>query len=278
MPRLKVAMLLSLATLWAPAFGQGADPARPGTVNYVEGHASIDGRSLAAMPAAAELSEGQTLATADGKAEVLLTPGVFLRLGENSTLKMISPDLTRTEVELERGRAELEVDQLYRQNDLLVDVPNGQGDAQTHVLKDGLYGFDVQAGEVRVFDGKAEVFATAATDKGVEVKGGHELAMSGEREKAQGFNKNEVESNDDLYNWSSLRSEYLGDSNARLASRYEGAAGWNPGWAWDPGLYSYTWLPGDGLFWNPFGYGFYSPAYLYGGGFFFGSGFRAARR
>ena len=62
------------------------------------------------------------------------------------------------------------------------------------------------------------------------------------------------------------------EANLSLATeRYEGASeGFNPGWYWAGGPYGYSWLPGDGLFWNPFGYGFYSPGYLYGGGFIYG--------
>ena len=43
-----------------------------------------------------------------------------------------------------------------------------------------------------------------------------------------------------------------------------------PGWYWAGGPVGYTWLPGNGLFWNPFGYGFYSPYYIGGGGFLYG--------
>ncbi len=271
MPRLKVAMMLSLATtLWAPAFGRAANPARPGTLNYVEGQASIDGRAVSAHSVGkAELDQGQTLATSNGKVELLLTPGVFLRLGEDSTVKMVSPDLLHTEVALERGRAEIEVDQLHNQNRLLIDFPDG---GQTHLLKSGLYGFNAGSDTMKVFDGKAEVFPTESAAKGIGVKGGRQIAVNADATKPVKFDKDQAKDGA-LYQWSSLRSEYLGEANERLAERYEGGAGFAPGWAWDPGLYSYTWLPGEGAFLNPFGFGFYSPAYLYGGGFgFYGGG------
>ena len=55
---------------------------QPGTVGYVEGHASIDGRSIpTGSMRSTVVNTGQTLATAMGsKAEMLLTPGVVLRL------------------------------------------------------------------------------------------------------------------------------------------------------------------------------------------------------
>ena len=269
MPRSKALLLLSLATLFAPAFGQSANPARPGTLNYVEGQASIEGHALSPRSVGhEELQPGQYLSTANGKAEILLTPGVFLRLGNDSTVKMISPNLTHTEIEISQGRASVEADQLYPQNNILI---NAKG-AQTQLLKAGLYEFDTNNNTVRVFDGKAAVFASVTpqpNEKATVVKGGHQLTLTGEAVKPVSFDKKRAQ--DDLYNWSSLRSEYLGEANIELASQYSGGS-FTPGWFWDSGFYGYTWLPGDGLFWNPFGYGFYSPYYIYGGGYIYGRG------
>jgi len=268
-------MTLSLATtLFVPAFAEGTNPAsqeaarpetaRPGTINYIEGQATLNGQPIAAN-SRAELAQGQTIATANGKAEVLLTPGVFVRLGENSSLTMVSPDLTKTEVQLNSGRAEVEVDQIYKQNDLLVD----EGPSQTKLLDHGLYAFDANTPTLRVFDGKAAVSPSKDATKWVTVKGGHQLALDGTAAKTTDFDRKEVATNDPLYNWGKLRSEYLGQSNVNLAEQYAGAPGFYPGWLWDPALYSYTWLPGNGLFWNPYGFGFYSPYYVYGGGFIY---------
>jgi hypothetical protein len=214
------------------------------------------------------MQAGQVIATANGKAEILLTPGIFLRLGDDSTIQMVSPDLTHTEVKLERGRADIEVDQIYKQNTVLIDLANGQ----TQLLQHGLYSFDANDSTVRVFDGKAAVYPgqnMQSNIKPIEVKGGRQLVLNGEAIKPQRFDKDQAK-NDPLYKWSSLRSAYLGDANIDLASEYAGYGGFTPGWYWAGGPFGYTWLPGDGLFWNPFGYGFYSPYYLYGGGLVYG--------
>jgi FecR protein len=269
MPRLNATLLLSLATLLAPApmLGQSANPAGPGTLNYVEGQVSINGQLMNwSSVGSGQLNEGQIVETGNGKAEVLLTPGVFLRLGDNSAVKMISPNLANTEVELVKGRADVEVDQLFKQNDLRVRIKGNE----TRLLKTGLYAFDSESGTVQVFDGEAAVLPVDSQQKAVVVKKGHVLAMNGDEEKPRGFDKGASE--DALYNWSSLRSQYLGEANVQLASAYEGSPGFEPGWFWDAGLYGYTWLPGDGAFFDPFGYGFYSPYYLYGGGFVYGYG------
>ena len=44
---------------------------------------------------------------------------------------------------------------------------------------------------------------------------------------------------------------------------------YGPGWYWDPYFLSYTYLPGDGIFYSPFGWGFYSPLYVYRSPYFF---------
>jgi hypothetical protein len=277
MPRSKAITVLSLATslFFVPAVfaqnTQDTNSARPGTINYVEGQATINGRILTSQSAGrAEIAPGQTVATTNGKVEVLLTPGVFLRLADNSAVTMVSPDLTRTEVQLDRGRAEVEVDLLYKQNDLLVD----QGPAQTKLLKNGLYEFDATSNNMRVFDGEAVVSPSQTAKKWITVKEHHELALTGEQTKSRDFNAEQAANDDPLYNWSKLRADYLGQANLSLAEEYAGNEGFDPGWSWNSAMFAYTWLPGDGLFWSPFGYGFYSPLYLYGGGLIYpGYGF-----
>src|SRR6266478_3911361 len=58
--------------------------ANPGTINYVEGQVSIGNEPIGANSAgSAVLGPDQILTTQSGKAEVLLTPGVFARVGDN---------------------------------------------------------------------------------------------------------------------------------------------------------------------------------------------------
>ena len=268
MPRLK-AILLSLATLCAPvALAQTANPAVPGTINYVEGLASINGRPLNQQAVGnAQLQPGQVLETANGRAEVLLTPGVFLRVGDNSAVRMISPNLLNTQIELNRGRADVEVDEIHPRNDIQVSV----GGANTRLLKGGLYAFDADKGTVRVFKGEAELLERNGNiQKALKIKGDHQVGLAENAEvQSVSFNRNQAE--DALYNWSSLRSQYLAEANLTLASQYAGYGAMDPGWYWDAGFWGYTWLPGDGLLWSPFGWGFYSPRYIfYGGPVFYG--------
>src|SRR5579884_2108919 len=68
-----------------PLWGANQNTARPGTINYVEGRVLLDGQFLNEKSiGTAELQSGERLDTQQGKAEILLTPGVFLRVGDNS--------------------------------------------------------------------------------------------------------------------------------------------------------------------------------------------------
>jgi hypothetical protein len=273
-PRLKMLALLGVGALCAPVFA--AVQAHPGTVNYVEGAAYLGGVQLQTKDiGSATVDPGQVLSTTSGKAEMLLTPGVFFRLDDNSGVKMVSPDLTKTRVELEHGRAAIEVDEIHPQNDLEV-VDAG---VTTQLVKPGFYEFDANQPAAMVFKGKAVV--EVADGKFKELKDHHEFALAqtanGEpmaREKARSFNTDNAE--DDLYNWSSLRSQYLAEGNNEIAGEYAYAPNFSPGWYWDPYMWDYTFI-GMGPYWSPFGFGFYPPWYGFYGGGWYGGGWYGGR-
>jgi hypothetical protein len=263
------------ALLSSPAWS--SIPPQPGTVNYIEGQPAIGAQSLTEKSVgSAKLDAGQSLSTANGRAEILLTPGIFLRLDDHSALQMISPGLADTIMTLEKGRAMVEVATIRPENNVRI----GEDGSSVQLLKAGLYDFDANRGEIRVFDGKALV---QVADQRIEVKGGHELTLnSAEKLKSRKFDKKA--STDDFYRWASLRSSYLAEANVDAARSYAGAPGWaagswyangwyGNGWYWDPWFTAYTFIPGDGIFYDPFGWGFYSPWMVYGAPYFgFGYG------
>jgi hypothetical protein len=254
-----IACCFLAATLSAPAWG--ANLPQPGVLNYFEGQASIGAQPLKPQSVgSAELMAGQTLTTQQGKAEVLLTPGVFFRLGDHSSAQMISPSLTYTEVRLQKGHAIVEVAEIHKQNDLRI----AEDGVTTRLLKTGLYDFDANHGLIRIFKGKA---AIEESDRRVELKGGREFVLNGLPE-AQKFNKKEAEG--DLYRWSSLRSEYLSEANPGAVRMYAWNGWYGPGWYWNPWFDGYTFIPGEGIVYSPFGWGFYSPWWMYQTPFVFG--------
>jgi hypothetical protein len=256
---MKLPWLISLTgvflagVLTAPAMG--VNTALPGTLNYIEGQAYIGDQQLSSKSVGSvELEPGQSLTTTNGKAEILLTPGVFLRLGDNSTVTMVSSNLTNTEADLVKGQATVEVAEVHPYNNLQI----GEDGARARMLKDGLYGFDADQQQVLVLKGEA---AVEDNDQNVGIKSGHKLDLNlAGKLKAAKFDKNAYEASD-LYRFSQLRSQYLAEANVEMARQYyAGGSGWyGPGWYWDPWFLGYTWIPADGILYSPFGWGFYSP-------------------
>jgi len=255
-----IGALLACAPLMA---GQMAVP---GSVNYVEGQVTLNGSALTSGAiGSAQVEAGRVLETGLGKAEVLLTPGVFFRLGDNSALRMVSPGLSNTQVELLRGQGMLEVAELFKDNHLTV-LDHG---ASTLIDKRGLYAFNADNPKVSVFDGEASV---SAQDRQIKLKKGKETSLVGTLH-AQGFDRDHQ---DELYSWSRLRSEYEAQAGAQYAQTVvvNGGPWWGAGWYWDPWWSSYAFVPGDGILYSPFGWGFYSPFAVYPGiGFVYGRGF-----
>ncbi len=251
------------------AMPQATISARPGVVNYIEGHAYVDGRELnASKLKGVALYANQTLSTDIGKAEVLLTPGVFLRIGDNSAVRMVSPSLTDTQVEITKGEAMIEAAQVVKDNNIEA-INHG---AVIRIEKAGLYRINGDnPPTVSVFDGKADV---QIGERKEQLGKGRELVLS------SGFKpeKFDKKREDDLYAWSNVRSEYeAGASYASArtaAASYSGGGGlgggvgsgfgngFGPGWSYNSPWNSWAWLPGDGYAFSPFGYGFFSPGYV----------------
>lgn len=246
---------LFLAAVLAPAQTQGRI-GQPGMVNYVEGQVLVNGETVTNNAVGrVAVAPGQVLQTNDGKAEMLLTPGVFLRLDSNSAVKMISPSLTNTRVELLQGKAMLEADQVMRENHIAI-VDHG---ANTILEKKGIYEFNANNPMVAVYDGKVQV---QENDRTKDVGKGKELALADNpKMKESSFNRHQE---DGLYAWSKVRSEYMSEANMASAQTVVvNSPGWwyGPGWYWNPWFDSFAWLPGDGFFYSPFGFGFYSPVF-----------------
>jgi len=246
---------VTLALLTMAVFGLAdTNSTPPGTLNYVEGQVSVEGQVQTQKSVGSTyLEPNQDLQTGTGHAELLLTPGVYVRLGDNSDVKMLSPGLADTQVQLMKGSAMLEVDELFKENNMSV-VLDG---TRTRLEKNGLYEFTANPASVKVLDGEA---ITYEGDRHVNLKKGREVLLAENQPlKAQKSDKTQVE-NDPLYRWSDLRSEYAANSNVQEGSALMAGGGWwGPGWYWDPFWMDFAFVPGWGMGWGPFGWPFFSP-------------------
>lgn len=238
--------------------------AQPGTINYVEGQVKVNGQPITGNNiGSVVLTPGQLLQTGNGKVEMLLTPGVFVRLAPNSTVKMVSASLSNTQVELTEGQAMMEVALYEKENHIQMAV----GGSVTTIKDHGVYEFTANPASVRVFDGKAVV---GMDDHSRTISKGDEVALdaANPKLKTHDFNPKQAQATDDLYAWSKLRADYMAQANMSAAERYayEGPGlGYGPwygaGWYWNPYVNQYAFLLGNGFLWDPFGYGFFSPGY-----------------
>lgn len=241
----------------------------PGTLNYVEGQVTVAGQTVTSQSVGSvQMEPNQVLETGQGHAEVLLTPGVFLRVGANSAVRLISPGLADTRVEVLRGQAIVEVAELFKDNNLSV-LMNG---ASTRLAKEGLYAFNADSRMVQVFDGQAMV---QQNDRTMELKKGRELTLGGPWKSAH-FDPKSPAAQGPLYAWSDLRSEYEAEASMQSARTvFVGGGGYwdGPGWYWNPYWSMYGFIPGEGIWYSPFGWPFYSP-WVVGYGYGFGYGLR----
>lgn len=232
--------------------------AQPGAINYVEGQATISGQNITSKSVgSAALNAGDVLSTGNGRVEFLLTPGVFMRVGKNSAVRMDSPELTNTRVEVLQGEAMVEADLLHKEDRVLI----AERGATAEIEKKGIYSFDADQQAVRVYDGKAKLMAG---DDHVDIGKGKEVVLN-QPLKAEKFDRDAAAGADPLYSWSKLRSENLAEATAATAQTYVvNTGGWyGPGWYWNPWWHMYSFVPGGDFFYNPFGWGLYSPVYIY---------------
>src|ERR1051325_4973320 len=107
--------LAVLAVGVLPAAAQTVIGAKSGVINWVEGDVFLADKPYVMQPSQfGEVKEKMVLRTEEGRAEVLLPPGVFLRLGESASFKMISNRLIDTRVELLTGSGIIEIDDIAK--------------------------------------------------------------------------------------------------------------------------------------------------------------------
>ena len=94
--RLRFASLVFAGLAASSAYAQYVISAHSGVIQVVEGSAYLNDKAVVTkFGQFPDIKNGQEFRTEQGRAEVLLTPGVFLRMGENSSIKMVSNLLHR---------------------------------------------------------------------------------------------------------------------------------------------------------------------------------------
>jgi hypothetical protein len=245
-----VVVLVLVALAGFPAYAQSVVSAQAGLVHYTEGRVFVADRAVQSRAGQfAQMQDGDVLRTEEGRTEILLNPGTFLRMGENSSIRMISSRIMDTKLELLSGSIVLEVVEPLGANAITLLYR----DASISVGKRGIFRLDWDQAVLRVHDGEALVLADG---RKVVVRKGSMLLLDGTWA-IRKYNSNET---DILDRWSARRAEYLALANISAANRLRRGRAWaTSDWSWDPYFGMFAFVPFGGRFSSPYGFRYYTP-------------------
>src|SRR5579875_3047743 len=188
----------------AGVFGQEVVSARAGLIHFVEGSVYVDDQPVSMAPGTfPNLKEGSTLRTAKGRAEILLTPNVFLRVDEFSAVRMLGTALTDTRVDFERGA--IIIDAIKAQTPIPVVLLYGQ--SQVRMQKPGVYRLDSDTNVLQAYSGEAQI--SPADGKPTTVDSSH-LYFFGLGTLTTKFTDG---TDDDFYDWARSRFDAVEAEN-----------------------------------------------------------------
>jgi len=198
-----------------------------------------------------DIGEGRELRTALGRAEVLLTPGVALRLDENTSIRMLGTLFSDTRVELLGGSAILEVTATSPD----ASVKLIYKDWQIRVPQGGTFRIDTTPPRVRSYKGDVKVGSEGTTET-VTVREGEVLPLA----EVLVPEPSATSGNDDFKLWAMTRSQAISADNTVAAGIVD-----DPSQMDSTGFASggYTYFPLTGIpsmdIGSPYGVSFWSP-------------------
>jgi hypothetical protein len=271
-----VGLIVGILVLGAvSASAQPVISAKSGLVAYVEGKVFVGDQLVApSLTSFPDVKENMVLRTEEGRAEILLSPGVFLRIGENSSFRMITNRLIDTRLEVLTGSAVVEADEMAKDTNVTIVASK----ASILIAKHGLYRFDMEPARVKVFDGVASVTTGEQT---TPVGAGRMLSLgNGEASKTASVEKFNKEDTDALDRWSRRRAENVAMANVSSAKQVHDygctnyGTNWanpvgvpanspcyNPcgGWRYNQWYGMVTYIPCGANIYSPYGYRYWSP-------------------
>ncbi len=235
--------------------------AKAGVVNYVEGGVSIqrkNGNSGYLLKGDSIEVGDKVSTTANARAEVLLNPGSFVRLDQNSEFEFVTTSLDDLKLQVNKGSAIFEV---FASNDFKVLITTPK--AKFYLVETGVYRVDVLdngVGKLEVRRGKAQVGNLLAE----EVEKGRTATVDTNDVVVAKFDRGNEDSFED---WSKDRAKMIAKVNSKLSSDRltNSLLSNNNGfdcfnslglWVYSRQYTSYSFLPFGYAWRSPYGYGF----------------------
>jgi hypothetical protein len=212
-----------------------------GLVNHVEGVVNV--RVNENVAAGVPIRAGE-----NGFVEILLNPGSFLRLGENSEAVLEGTELADIQVRLVSGAMVLEAADVPEAYPITVTT----GDLRTAIFHDGVYKFE--GGRATVLKGKLGL-----PNSDLAWKSGWSVYFDRVHRAAE-VAPQAVATN--LERWSAARAGVVARANAQAyrsltATRTTYADTFERSWLWLPNVGAWTFFP-VGRYQSPYGYRYYS--------------------
>jgi len=258
--------------------------AKAGGINAITGQASVHSRGETdwqQLVITDDLEAGDHVRTAfDGRVEILLNPGSYLRLGGDSEVELSNNTLENLEVRLLRGTAIVEATGL---EDLDLNINISTPHTKLAIVRQGLYRLNVvpeNATELIVRKGRVILNDSPHT----KVKGGNKVIFNATNVSVAKLTKAEKKASEseEVDVWSKDRGKMLAKANSRindrmLTSAFASFRDFDPFsdpfsrrlgvWYFNSRLSCYTFLPFFYGWGSPYGsYNtslYYPPAYYY---------------
>jgi hypothetical protein len=238
--------------------------AQAGGVNAVSGEVTMkrQGQEPKMVTSQDDLISGDVLTTNDAShAEILLNPGTYLRLAENSELVLVDNSLDNLQIKLNHGSAIIEA---TGPDGVEQHIPVVTEQEKLTIIRAGIYRINAMPGVTELLVQKGRV--RVGSDPKNIVKGGKKLTFRNSTPPS--IAKLTKLDRDDFDGWSKDRGKTLARANDKLSRRqvnaYLSQGSWRSlrsarfgrwgFWAWSPFASCYTFMP--------FYYGWGSP---YGG-------------
>lgn len=257
--------------------------AKAGGINAITGQASVfrgesDWQQLMITD---DLEAGDRVRTAyDGRVEILLNPGSYLRVGSNSEIELSNNALDNLEFRLTRGTAIVEA---TAADGIDLNINISTPHTKLAIVRQGLYRLNVVPGDAtELIVRKGRVILS---DSHTKVKDGNKVVFSATAVSVAKLTKEEKKraKEEDLNVWSKQRAETLAKANRRITDRAFNSAfaayrDWDPFsrsrtglWFYDVGARCYTFLPFfyglSSPYGNSYSTSFYSPIWYPGRGY-----------
>ncbi len=253
---------LALLVLAAVAQAQYLVSSKAGFVNRVEGKVNLKSpdSALEAMGKAsmgAQMKEGDRLSTEAGShAELLLSPGSYLRLDEKTEIEAVRTMFDHTRFDVIQGSVILEVGEIDKKLPLEIGTPR----SVVTINKMGIYRIDVMGKDVAVSVRKGEAFLGTReqllANSAIKIGGNKVYRLMGDA--APQTAKLSTKVFDAFDQWSYMQAESLVAANYGMLSRSRSRGALLSGWVYDPMSNRYTFIPGSWRYATPYGFAFYS--------------------